>query len=64
VRLELPGELDGRRRIRRGYPSRKAALEVLARLRNGAPPASLVAGQFIHTARTANDAAITLPGVV
>ena len=36
VRLELPGGLDGqRRRIRRGgYPSRKAALEVLARLRN------------------------------
>jgi sigma-70-like protein len=36
VRLELPGGLDGRRRrIRRGgYPSRRAALEVLARLRN------------------------------
>jgi hypothetical protein len=36
VRLELPGGPDGRRRrIRRGgYPSRKAALEVLARLRN------------------------------
>ena len=35
VRLELPAGLDGRRRrIRRGgYPSRKAALEVLARLR-------------------------------
>ncbi len=35
VRLDLPGGLDGRRRrIRRGgYPSRKAALEVLARLR-------------------------------
>ena len=34
VRLELPAGLDGhRRRIRRGgYPSRKAALEVLARL--------------------------------
>jgi hypothetical protein len=39
VRLELPGGLDGRRRrIRRGgYPSRKAALEVLARLRNPKP---------------------------
>jgi len=36
VRLELAAGLDGRRRrIRRGgYPSRKAALEVLARLRN------------------------------
>jgi len=36
VRLELPGGLDGRRRrIRRGgCPSRKAALEVLGRLRN------------------------------
>jgi len=36
VQLELPAGLDGRRRrIRRGgYPSRKAALEVLARLRN------------------------------
>ena len=36
VRLELPGGLDGRRcRIRRGgYPSRKAALEVLGRLRS------------------------------
>jgi len=36
VRLELPTGLDGRRRrIRRGgYPSRKAAVEVLARLRN------------------------------
>jgi integrase len=36
VRLELPGGLDGRRRrIRRGgYPSRKAALAVLTRLRN------------------------------
>lgn len=36
MRLELPGGLDGRRRrIRRGgYPSRKAALEVLGRLRN------------------------------
>jgi hypothetical protein len=36
VRLELPAGLDGRRRrIRRGgYPSRKAALEVLGRLRN------------------------------
>jgi hypothetical protein len=36
VRLELPGGLDGRRRRTRrgGYPSRKAALEVLARLRN------------------------------
>jgi integrase len=36
ARLELPGGPDGRRRrIRRGgYPSRKAALEVLARLRN------------------------------
>ena len=35
VRLELSAGLDGRRRIRRGgYPSRKAALEVLARLRN------------------------------
>ena len=35
VRLELPAGLDGhRRRIRRGgYPSRGAALEVLARLR-------------------------------
>jgi len=35
VRLELPAGLDGlRRRIRRGgYPSRKAALEVLGRLR-------------------------------
>lgn len=27
-------------------------------------PAGAVAGQFIYTARTANDAAITLPGVV
>ncbi|HZR48502.1 MAG TPA: hypothetical protein VFB06_03195 [Streptosporangiaceae bacterium] len=36
MRLELPGGLDGRRRrIRRGgYPSHKAALAVLARLRN------------------------------
>jgi len=36
VRLELPTGLDGRRRrIRRGgYPSRKVALEVLARLQN------------------------------
>ena len=36
VRLELPGGLDGRRRrIRRGgYPTRKAALDVLGRLRN------------------------------
>ena len=36
VRLELPAGLDGRRRwIRRGgYPSRQAAVEVLARLRN------------------------------
>jgi integrase len=36
VRLELPAGLDGRRRrIRRGgYPSRKAALDVLGRLRN------------------------------
>jgi hypothetical protein len=44
VRLELPGGLDGRRRwIRRGgYPSRKAALEVLARLRN--PKADQAAG--------------------
>ena len=44
VRLELPGGLDGRRRrIRRGgYPSRKAALEVLARLRN--PKAGQAAG--------------------
>ena len=35
VRLELPSGLDGRRRrIRRGgYPSRKAAMAVLARLR-------------------------------
>ena len=39
VRLELPAGLDGRRRrIRRGgYPSRKAALEVLARLRAPRP---------------------------
>jgi integrase len=39
VRLELPAGLDGhRRRIRRGgYPSRKAALEVLARLRSPRP---------------------------
>jgi len=39
VRLELPTGLDGRRRrIRRGgYPSRKAALEVLARLRAPCP---------------------------
>ena len=39
VRLELPAGLDGRRRrIRRGgYPSRKAALEVLGRLRNPGP---------------------------
>src|SRR5262249_26466068 len=36
VGLELPAGLDGRRRrIRRGgYPSRKAALDVLGRLRN------------------------------
>jgi hypothetical protein len=36
VRLELPAGLDGRRRrIRRGgYPSRKAALDVLGRLRS------------------------------
>ena len=36
VRLELPAGLDGhRRRIRRGgYPSRKAAMAVLGRLRN------------------------------
>ena len=39
MRLELPAGLDGhRRRIRRGgYPSRKAALEVLARLRSPRP---------------------------
>jgi hypothetical protein len=39
VRLELPAGLGGhRRRIRRGgYPSRKAALEVLARLRAPRP---------------------------
>jgi hypothetical protein len=39
VRLELPGGLDGgRRRIRRGgYPSRKAAAAVLARLRAPRP---------------------------
>jgi hypothetical protein len=39
VLLELPAGLDGhRRRIRRGgYPSRKAALEVLARLRSPRP---------------------------
>jgi hypothetical protein len=39
VRLELPGGLDGhRRRIRRGgYPSRKAAVAVLARLRAPRP---------------------------
>ena len=39
VRLELPAGMDGhRRRIRRGgYPSRKAALEVLARLRAPRP---------------------------
>jgi integrase len=39
VRLELPGGLDGhRRRIRRGgYPSRKAAAAVLARLRSPRP---------------------------
>jgi len=39
VRLELPAGLDGRRRrIRRGgYPSRKAALGVLARLRAPRP---------------------------
>ncbi|HEU5385067.1 MAG TPA: tyrosine-type recombinase/integrase [Streptosporangiaceae bacterium] len=39
VRLELPAGLDGRRRrIRRGgYPSRKAALEVLAQLRAPRP---------------------------
>jgi hypothetical protein len=39
VRPELPAGLDGhRRRIRRGgYPSRKAALDVLARLRAPRP---------------------------
>jgi len=39
VRLELPAGLDGhRRRIRGGgYPSRKAALAVLARLRSPRP---------------------------
>ena len=39
VRLELSAGLDGRRRrIRRGgYPSRKAALDVLGRLRNPKP---------------------------
>ena len=38
VRLELPAGLDGRRRIRRGgYPSRKAAAAVLARLRAPRP---------------------------
>ena len=39
VRLELPAGLDGRlRRIRRGgYPSRAAAMAVLARLRAPAP---------------------------
>jgi integrase len=39
VRLELPAGLDGhRRRIRRGgYPSRQAALAVLARLRSPRP---------------------------
>jgi integrase len=39
VRLELPAGLDGhRRRIRRGgYPSRKAAVAVLARLRSPRP---------------------------
>src|SRR5712691_11111428 len=39
VRLELPAGLDGgRRRIRRGgYPSRKAAAAVLARLRAPQP---------------------------
>ena len=39
MRLELPTGLDGhRRRIRRGgYPSRKAALAVLGRLRSPRP---------------------------
>ena len=39
VRLELPAGLDGhRRRIRRGgYPSRKAAVAVLGRLRSPRP---------------------------
>ncbi len=37
--LEVPAGLDGRRRRTRrgGYPSRKAALEVLGRLRNPKP---------------------------
>src|SRR6516225_9264815 len=52
VRLELPAGLDGRRRrIRRGgYPSRKAALEVLGRLRNpkaGGPGGVITVGDWL-----------------
>jgi hypothetical protein len=52
VRLELPAGVDGRRRrIRRGgYPSRKAALEVLGRLRNpkaGGPGGILTVGDWL-----------------
>ncbi len=47
VRLELPAGLDGRRRrIRRGgYPSRRAAVTVLARLR--APRPGDVGARFL-----------------
>jgi hypothetical protein len=52
VRLELPAGLDGRRRrIRRGgYPSRKAALEVLGRLRTpkaGGPGGVVTVGDWL-----------------
>jgi hypothetical protein len=52
VRLELPVGLDGRRRrIRRGgYPSRKAALEVLGRLRApkaGGPGGIVTVGDWL-----------------
>jgi len=46
VRLELPAALDGRRRIRRGgYPSRRAAAAVPARLR--APQAGDAGGRML-----------------
>ena len=52
MRLELPAGLDGRRRrIRRGgYPTRKAALEVLGRLRApqaGGPGGIVTVGDWL-----------------
>jgi outer membrane protein OmpA-like peptidoglycan-associated protein len=45
--------------LARGFPGVQSI-----RITGGTPSADPVAGQFIYTARTANDAAITLPGVV